>query len=263
MGLDLALGVIILVAAFRGWFQGFILQAIRLVALVAAVYSAVRLRDYAKPYTASYLSTIQPDLVDRLLWWVCAVLAYLVLVGVGRLVVKMTRRPAIPGIPQSDRNDQFAGFFVGGVKGVVVAIFATAAIQNYGLEQAKSISWTRDQAAASWALKWNETYQPASKIWASRPVRHFVTYVQRMGVHRPGDSPDASSGDLGDDSLVRTASRPTEGEAATGDQTSEDPAGAARSSRATAAPPAEAPDPSEKESARSKRDSKRAADDAN
>jgi uncharacterized membrane protein required for colicin V production len=263
MGLDLALGVIILVAAFRGWFQGFILQAIRLVALVAAVYSAVRVRDYAKPYAATYLSTIQPDLVDRLLWWVSAVVTYLVLVGVARLVVKMTRRPAIPGIPQSDRNDQFAGFVVGGVKGVVVAIFATAAIQNYGLEQVKSITWTRDQAEASWALKWNESYQPAGKIWASRPVRHFVTYVQRMGLHRPGDSPDASSGDLGDDSLLRTASRPTEAEATAGDQTSEDPAAAPRSSTSASAPPAEAPDTSEKESARSKSNPKRAADDAN
>jgi len=263
MGLDLALGVIILVAAFRGWFQGFIIQAIRLAALVAAVYSAVRVRDYAKPYATSYLGSIQPDLVDRLLWWVSAVVTYLVIVGVARLVVKMTRRPAIPGIPQSDRNDQFAGFFVGGVKGVVVAIFATAAIQNYALEQVKSISWTKAQAEASWAFKWNETYQPAGKIWASRPVRHFVTYVQRMGLHRPGDSPDASGGDLGDDSLLRTASRPTEAEAAQGDRSSDDPESAQRSSKSTAAPPAEAPDTSEKDSARAKSDPKPSADDAN
>ena len=38
MGLDLALGVIILIAAFRGWFQGFISQAVRLGALIACVY---------------------------------------------------------------------------------------------------------------------------------------------------------------------------------------------------------------------------------
>ena len=187
MGLDLVLGVIILIAAFRGWFQGFVSQAVRLASLVAAVYAAVRVRDYAKPYVVPYLTTIQPDLVDRLLWWVSAVVTYLVLVGVALLVVKMTRRPEIPGISQSGRNDQFAGFFLGALKGLVVAAFVAAGIQNYGLEQVKNVSWAEEQAKASWALKWNETYQPARKIWASRPVRHFVDHIQRMGLHRPGD----------------------------------------------------------------------------
>ena len=36
------------------------------------------MRDYAKPYVVPYLTTIQPDLVDRLLWWVSAVVTYFV-----------------------------------------------------------------------------------------------------------------------------------------------------------------------------------------
>ena len=82
-----------------------------------AVYSAVWVRDYAKPYVVPYLASIESDIVDRLLWWVSAVVTYLLMVSVTTLIVKMTRRPAIPGIPQSDRNDQFAGFLVGGLKG--------------------------------------------------------------------------------------------------------------------------------------------------
>ena len=73
MGLDLALGVIILIAAFRGWFQGFVSQAIRLGSLVVAVYTAVRVRDYAKPYVLPYLASIEPSIIDRMLWWVSAV----------------------------------------------------------------------------------------------------------------------------------------------------------------------------------------------
>ena len=42
MGLDLGLGVVILIAAFRGWFQGFVSQTVRLGVLVASVYAAVR-----------------------------------------------------------------------------------------------------------------------------------------------------------------------------------------------------------------------------
>src|SRR5262249_13285753 len=215
MGLDLALGVIILIAAFRGWFRGFISQSVRLLSVVAGVYEADRVRDYVKPYIIPYLSSIQPDLVDRLLWWVSALVTYLVLFGGVSIVIKMTRRPEIPGISQSGRNDQFAGFFLGGAKGFLLAVFIAAGIQTYGMEQAKSVSWAEEQVKASWALRWNETYQPAKKIWRSRPVQHFVDHIQRLGLQRPDD---ASTDDSVEDSAVRTASRQAESDTRTDDR---------------------------------------------
>ena len=130
MGLDLTLGLILLIAAFRGWFQGFVSQAVRIGGLVACVYLAEPVRDYAKPHILPYLPTIQPELVDRLLWWVSAAASYVVLVGVATLVIKMTRRPEIPGMPERGRNDQFAGFLLGAAKGLLVAAFATAGIEK-------------------------------------------------------------------------------------------------------------------------------------
>ncbi len=240
MGLDLGLGVIILIAAFRGWFQGFMTQIVRLGALIGAVYAAVRVRDYAKPYVVPYLATIQTDVIDRLLWWVSAVVTYIAIVGVAMLIIKMTKRPEIPGISPSGRNDQFAGFFVGASKGLVIAAFIAAGIQNYGLEQAKNVSWAEEQAKTSWALKWNEAYQPAHRIWSSRPVRHLVEHVQRMGIRKPGElSEDPSAAETDDQGPLRTASRPREGSGA-GDRATraaESPAGSASSS---ASPPAEA-----------------------
>ena len=152
MGLDLALGVIILIAAFRGWFQGFVSQAVRIASVIACVYLADQVRDYAKPYVVPYLSTIQPDLVDRLLWWVSAVATYIVLVGVAMLVIKMTRRPEIPGISRSGRNDQFAGFLLGSAKGLLIAAFLAAGILKYGSEPIETVSWAQEQVKASWAL---------------------------------------------------------------------------------------------------------------
>ena len=171
MGLDVTLGVIILVAAFRGWFQGFITQAVRIAGLVACVYLAEPVRDYAKPYVLPYLPAIQPALVDRLLWWVSAAVTYVVLVGVATLIIKMTRRPEIPGIPQAGRNDQFAGFMLGASKGVLIAAFATAAIQKYGMEPIKTVPWAEEQVKTSWAAKWNEDYHPVPQdlVVAARP----------------------------------------------------------------------------------------------
>jgi uncharacterized membrane protein required for colicin V production len=211
MGLDLGLGVIILIAAFRGWFQGFMNQIVRIGAVIAAVYAAVRVRDYAKPYVVPYLTTIEASVIDRLLWWVSGVAVYIALVAVATLIIKMTKRPEIPGISPSGRNDQFAGFFLGAAKGLLIVAFVAAGIQNYGLEQAKNVSWAEEQAKTSWALKWNEAYQPAHRIWTSRPVRHLVEHVQRMGIRKPGEvGEDPSADAVDDESPLRTASRPSE-----------------------------------------------------
>ncbi len=238
MGLDLALGVIVLVAAFRGWFQGFVSQAVRMSSLVIAIYTAAPVRDYAKPYVSPHLSSIDPSVIDRILWWVSAVAVNLVLVGVASLVIKMTRRPEIPGIVQSGRNDQFAGFFVGAMKGLLAAVFVAAGIQNYAMDQIKSVNWADEQVKASWALKWNEAYQPARKIWASRPVRHIVDHIERMGLRRPGDPSEAQSGDdTAGDEVVRTASRAAQGE---GERAAGESASAAHPSASSSPPPAEA-----------------------
>src|SRR5262249_26336118 len=112
MGLDVALGVLILLAAVRGWFKGFFLQAIGLGALVSCVYLADPLRDFARPHAAEYLPAIRPELLDRLLWWTCAVVAYLVIAGVGRGLLKASRRRPYGEI-EPNRGDQGAGFALG------------------------------------------------------------------------------------------------------------------------------------------------------
>jgi uncharacterized membrane protein required for colicin V production len=262
MGLDLALGVIILIAAFRGWFQGFVSQAVRLSSLVVSVYLAAHVRDYAKPYVTPYLSSIQPDLVERLLWWVSAVATFLVLVGVAMLIIKMTKRPEIPGISQRGRNDQFAGFLLGALKGLLVAVFVVAGIQNYAMDQVKNVSWASDQVKASWALKWNEAYTPARKIWASRPVRHFVDYIHRMGIERPGaaESESDSGDELDDENVVRTA----QGDSADRNVPASNTRSSARSARSNAPPPAEAAEsPTEKAGESPTGAEKPAADNAN
>src|SRR3954468_9545913 len=91
MGLDLALGVIVLLSAIRGWLRGFLLQAIRLAGMIACVYVADPVRDLAKPHVLPHLPSIRPELVDRLLWWSSAACSYVVLVGMATLILKLTQ----------------------------------------------------------------------------------------------------------------------------------------------------------------------------
>jgi uncharacterized membrane protein required for colicin V production len=189
MGLDLALGGLILIMAIRGWLKGFVLQAVRLAGLVACVYLADPVREQARPYVVGYLPKIRPDLVDRLLWWSSSVASYVVLVGLATLAVKLYRRQPV-GLYEPNRNDQVAGFLLGAAKGAVIAAFLAAGVQNYAIDKVKTIPWADEQARTSQVLKWNERYQPARQIWTAAPVQHFVSRVQQRGLTTP---PEPSS----------------------------------------------------------------------
>jgi uncharacterized membrane protein required for colicin V production len=218
MGLDLALGCLVLLNAVRGWLRGFLIQATHLGGLVACVYVADPLRDLVKPEVAKYLPTIAPGLMDRLLWWSSAVVAYIVMVGVASLVIKMHRRQPF-GEVEPDRTDQFAGFLLGTGKGLLVAAFLTAGLEKYALETIQGVDWAREQAKTSTVLRWNADYRPVARIWSMPPVQHYVAHVRRMGLNGPspqtadpktesGPEPEPRSEAKAETDPVRTASRP-------------------------------------------------------
>ena len=201
MGLDIALGIIILVGAIRGWFRGFVLQAIRLGGLVGCVYLAGPLRDYARPYVVPYLASVPAHMLDRMLWWTSAVVTYITTVGLASLAVKLYRRRPY-GEPEPNRADQFGGLLLSAGKATVVAAFLVAALDKYALSWIKQVPWATDLTNSSTALTWNEQYRPSERIWTAAPVQHFVSQVQKMGVAGPSSTTEAPS------TPVQTASRP-------------------------------------------------------
>ncbi|MHC5543326.1 CvpA family protein, partial [Singulisphaera rosea] len=191
MGLDLALGGLVLISAIRGWFKGFTIQMIRLIGLVACVYAADPIRDLTKPHVLPYLPKIMPELVERGLWWMAAVLSYVILVGLASLAVKLYRRKPF-GLEEANRNDQYGGTLLGIAKGVISAAFVVSGIQQYALEPLQKFPWALEQAKMSKALLWNEQYQPVAKVWDSPPVKHFVDHIKRMGLGREPEERPAS-----------------------------------------------------------------------
>jgi len=205
MGLDIALGIMVFFGAIRGWFRGFVLQAIHLGGLVGSVYAAAPIRDYARPYVVPYLTSVPAELLDRMLWWASAVVSFLVIVGVGNLAVKIYRRRPY-GEPEPNRADQFAGMLLAAGKSAVVAAFLVGALDKYALTWIKNTSWATDMTRASTVLTWHEQYHPSVKIWEAAPVQHFVAHVQKMGIA----GPSGKVGELPDVELQasQTASRP-------------------------------------------------------
>ena len=169
MGLDIAVGVVVLVGAIRGWFRGFVLQAVRLLSLIGAVFLAAPVRELIRPYVAPYLATIRVDLLDRMLWWASGVLTFLVLAGVGGGLVRLSRRRNYDD-SEISRLDQSAGFLLASAKAAMTAAFLVAALDRYAADWLKSVKWADEQSRDSMVLAWNvSTARPMS----SGPQRPF------------------------------------------------------------------------------------------
>lgn len=181
MGLDLTLAGLVLFSALRGWLKGFLVQAIRLAGLIAAVYSAGPVRDQIKPYVEGQLVSVKPEVLDRLLWWGSGVGSFFVIVGVASLVVAVSRRKTF-GIDEGNRADQFAGLGLGAIKGLIVASFTVAALETYAAPQLTQFPWAVQQKTESYAWQWNQEYRPAKRMWQAPPVQHFVSHIQKMGL---------------------------------------------------------------------------------
>lgn len=181
MGLDITLGVLVLVAAVRGWFRGFLGQAIRLGSLVACVYLADPIRDVALPYAREQLPTMRPEVLGKLLWWVGAAASFVVLAGVATGILKLSRRKPY-GEADPRRGDQSAGFLLGGLKGLIVAAFLVAGIERYAAHYLKDLDWVQEQLATSQAMALGQQYRPADRIWESPPVRQYVAHIRRQGI---------------------------------------------------------------------------------
>ncbi|MDG3006380.1 CvpA family protein [Paludisphaera mucosa] len=199
MGLDLTLGAVVLIAAFRGWLRGFVSQAVRIGGFVACFYLADPVRDQARPYVLARLPKVDPALMDRILWWASAAASYIVVVGVVTLALKMARRPDATGKVDLRRDNQFAGFLLGTAKGVLTAIFLVAAVEKYAQDLGGRVEWANRMTVDSKALAWNRKYEPAPKIWDSPPVRRFVEHIQRNGLGKLPAEPvltDAPAGQV-------------------------------------------------------------------
>ena len=191
MGLDLMLGAVVLLAGARGWFRGFLLQAIRLGALIGCVYAADPIRDVVRPYARQQIPSIRPELLDKLLWWTGAVVAFVVVSGVAGWIVR-ARRERYREFNR-DNADSGAGFLVGAAKGLIAATFLTAGIEQYSATYLKEVPWASEQVRKSQAMAFTRSYQPADRLWSSPPVRLFVAHVRRAGIEMPETGDGAKS----------------------------------------------------------------------
>lgn len=190
MSLDIALGLVVLVASIRGWFKGFVVQAIHLTALVSSVFLASPLRDLGRPYAREYFPGVQPELLDRLLWWSGAVASYLILTGVAVSTLRLyRRRHYLEGLDR-DRGDQGAGFVLGAAKGALVVIFLAAGIESHAPAYVQTQGWIARQVSQSWSVRMTQRHHPADQIWNSSPVQTVVQQVRREGLW--GESPQAT-----------------------------------------------------------------------
>ncbi len=181
MALDIAAGVIVLLASIRGYRSGFISQAIGLAAIVGCVYAADPLRDFALPYAQAKFPTIQAPLFAKLLWWTAAVLGFVVMAGLATTIVKLLKTKPYNGEPDRAPADLGGGFLLGTCKGAVLTAFLFWGLQSYEPAAAKLGPWVEKQLTTSKALALSRTHRPAERLWHAPPIQAFVTRVKSRG----------------------------------------------------------------------------------
>ncbi len=201
MGLDLALGVIVLIGAIRGYFRGFVSQAVGLGALVGCVFLADPVRDTARPYARELFPSIAPDVLDRLVWWAATVACFVLISGTANWAIRLRRRrPSAFGEPDdANRTDQGAGFLLGAAKGLIIASFVAAGVARYIPGRIPPGGAIEVQTQHSQAMQWTAQYHPAERIWNSPIVQAYIQQVKRRGIWQPdptAGAPDASAAPL-------------------------------------------------------------------
>lgn len=197
MALDIAAGVIVLLAALRGYRRGFIAQTIGLAALVACVYAADPLRDLVLPHAQAKFPTIQAPLLSKLLWWTAGVLGFVVMAGLATTIVKLMKAKTYAAEPERDAADQGGGFLLGAAKGAIVAAFLFWGLQQHEDAAAKLGPWVQKQVATSRGLTLSRTHRPAERLWNAPPVQAFVARVKSRGLWSPSPvTPPSPSAEL-------------------------------------------------------------------
>jgi len=185
MGLDIALGVIVLLAGIRGWFKGFVRQVIPLGALVGCVFLADPLRDLVRPYAVDYFPKFNLEVLNKILWWSSAVVAYVVTSGIAFAIVKSFRKKTY-GEPEPNRADQGAGFTLGVAKGLIAVSWLASGIGSWGPKVYNQAPFAEKQTKESRAMEFAEQYHPAETLWRSRPVQIVVERVKTRGIWGEG-----------------------------------------------------------------------------
>jgi uncharacterized membrane protein required for colicin V production len=191
MGLDITLGILVLLGGIRGWIKGFLLQAIQVGALIGSIFLADPIRDLARPYLAPHLPSLQPALIDRMLWWAAAVLGYIVISGVPSSLVRLIRsRPAAE--LDARWGDCGIGFLLGAAKGLVFVSFLTWGLQSFAVPRyAADPGWIGKQLSTSRGLELARRHEPGRQIWTSEPVQLVVDRVRTRGLGAGSVAPAA------------------------------------------------------------------------
>lgn len=185
MGLDIALGLIALGMAVSGWRNGFWVQIMRLICLVAGLYLAEPIALRAEPYVSQHIKIEDAKLLQRALWWGSWLAVYTLgsmIVGMAARVGRWRKSPLQAELEPPGNFDPIMGFLFGLTKAVVVSSFITAALDRYAIEKIQHRDWAKNYIVNSKALDYSRKYEPVPKILGAEPVKSMLSIIQEKGL---------------------------------------------------------------------------------
>lgn len=153
-GVDIALGVIILIGAYSGYREGFLMELFSFAALLLGVLGGFKLMGWAMLFIAE-----QFDIAEKMLPYVAFAVVFIVIVIVVRLLGKMIK----VSIDKTflGRIDELAGAFLGLFKTIFLLSVVIWIIEALHLNLPNG--WVDD----SWLFPYVEVFAPVITSWIS------------------------------------------------------------------------------------------------
>lgn len=153
-GVDIALGIIILIGAYSGYREGFLMELFSFAALLLGVLGGFKLMGWAMLFIAD-----QFDIAEKMLPYVAFAVVFIIIVIVVRLLGKMIK----VSIDKTflGRVDDLAGAFLGLFKTIFLLSVAIWIIQ------ALNLNLPNDWTEGSWLFPHIEIFAPLITSWIS------------------------------------------------------------------------------------------------
>ena len=170
MGLDLALLVVVGINAVVGLFRGVFTQILNLTALVASIFLADPVRDWALPHVHPYFQAIAEPTFAKVLWWVSALVIMWTINGLGSWLGHLLFQtlPKTVGNPL-ERVNQGLGFCYGAAVGTLVTAILCAGLIRFE-DMASRLPWVGDQLPESRAVELSRRFDPIGRLWNAPPI---------------------------------------------------------------------------------------------
>lgn len=192
MGIDIFFGIVLFIAAWRGYRRGFAEQMLLWAGLVVAFLFAEPIAKWSEPRIGAKLTYFPEHLRPSVLYLLAIVAVWLAIYITGSINLSVYRK-RIYGENRPSRPDRILGFGMGAAQGALVVSILTF-LWVYVPQSIRTSEAVQKEYAASRGVQFAEEYRVVERIIDTEEVQRAWGHVKQIAEHyRSAPTKDTAS----------------------------------------------------------------------